>query len=84
MLNANDWNSIRVSLRKMNEIQLWRELGNQKVTVSTVCANNAWRVAMLVRVEYESHQPFLRWSQYYESAEEAKRNLDAFLLKKMR
>ena len=81
MLNDNDWNSIAVSLRKMNEVTLWRELGSVKVTVSTNLANKAWSAAMLVGVRYERHNPYLSWNQWYESAETARNELERYLSK---
>lgn len=71
LLSVNDWKHLGDALRRMEEIVLERELGERKVRASTVPANNAWRVAMLVRIE--------RWeknrydTQYFESVEEAMR-----------
>lgn len=79
MLNNNDWNSISVSLRKMNEITRWVEFGDEKVSVSTHLSNKAWNVAMLVLVRYERHNPYLFWSQWFESVEAARKELEDYL-----
>lgn len=80
IISENDWNSIRVSFRKMNEVSLWRELGDIKVTLSTVTANKAWDVAMLVSVEFQNSNYY--WRQYFDSVERARASLEAQLSKR--
>lgn len=79
IISENDWNSIRVSFRKMNEVSLWRELGDIKVTISTVTANKAWPVAMLVGIEFKNSNYY--WRQYFDSVERARASLEAQLSK---
>lgn len=79
IINENDWNSIRVSFRKMNEVILWRELGDIKITLSTVNANKAWNVAMLVSVEFQNSNYY--WRQHFDSVERARASLEAQLSK---
>lgn len=79
IVSENDWNSIRVSFRKMNEVSLWRELGDIKVTLSTVNANKAWDVAVLVSVEFQNSNYY--WRQHFDSVERARTSLEAQLSK---
>lgn len=79
IISENDWNSIRVSFRKMNEVSLWRELGDIKVTLSTVTANKAWDVAMLVSVEFQNGNYY--WRQYFDSVERARTSIEVQLSK---
>lgn len=79
IISENDWNSIRVSFRKMNEVSLRRELGDIKVTLSTVTANKAWDVAMLVSVEFQNGNYY--WRQYFDSVERARTSLEVQLSK---
>lgn len=79
IISENDWNSIRVSFRKMNEVSLWRELDDIKITLSTVTANKTWDVAMLVSVEFQNSNYY--WRQYFDSVERARRYLDRQITK---
>lgn len=76
LLSANDWNSLAVSLRKMNEITLTRTMGNVSLAASTQIINSkAWSSAMVVQIRVEQHHPYLYWVQTFDSIEAAQRAL---------
>lgn len=77
ILSPNDWNSIAVSLRKRNEITLYRELGRARAEVSTVPGNSAWDSDMLVEVKLTNNGTFMR--QYFKSAEDARRTMEGWM-----
>ena len=79
IISENDWHSVRVSFQKMNEVTLWRELDEIKITLSTVTANKAWNVAMLVSVEFQNSNYY--WRQYFDSVERARRYLERQITK---
>lgn len=73
LLSPNDYRTLGVALRRMEEITLECELvGGYKVRATTVPADNAWPVAMLIRIEQWT--PLWYETQYFESVEEAMRN----------
>lgn len=72
LLSSNDWKHLGTALRRMEEITLECELvGGYKVRAGTVPADNAWPVAMLIRIERWT--PLWYETQYFESVEEAMR-----------
>lgn len=76
LLSPNDWNSLAVSLRKMNEITLARSLGELSIVASTQSVNSkSWPVAMVIQIRVEQHHPYLSWIQTFESVEAAQRAL---------
>ena len=76
LLSPNDWNSLSVSLRKMNEITLARSLGNLSVVASTQSiSSKSWPVAMVIQIRVEQRHPYLSWIQTFESVEAAQRAL---------
>lgn len=77
LLNANDWHSLDVSLRKMNEIVLTRTLGGIRVEAATVRVKKAWPVAMLVSVRVESPNLGIQ-RQYFESVEAARKAVETW------
>lgn len=70
LLSENDWRGLDAALHRMAHVVLERELDPVRIRVSTVPADNAWTVAMLVRVE--------KWvcgryeTQYHESVQKAR------------
>ena len=77
VMNDNDWNSIRVSLRKHNEIVLYRELGSARAEVSTTRASAPWDADMLVSVKYTHDGVSMR--QLFETMEDARKNLEEWI-----
>lgn len=77
LLSANDWHSLEVSLRKMNEITLTRSLGRISVEATTVRVNKAWPVAMLVGIRVESPQHGVQ-RQYFESVQAAQKAVETW------
>ena len=69
LLSDNDWNSLAVSLRKMNEITLVRTFGDVTVEASTCHVKKGWTVAMVVNVRVMSAG--ITQSQNFESVEAA-------------
>ena len=78
LLSENDWHSLEVSLRKMNDVTLYRTLGDVKVEASTVHVNKAWPVAMLVGIKVESGHKIQR--QYFQSVQAARVALEGWKL----
>lgn len=76
LLSANDWHSLEVSLRKMNEITLTRSLGRVSIEATTVQVKKAWPVAMLVGIWVESPRGVQR--QYFESVQAAQKAVEAW------
>lgn len=78
LLCENDWHSLEVSLRKMNDVTLYRTLGDVKIEASTVHVKKAWPVAMLVCVRVEARQKVQR--QYFESVKAAREAVERWAI----
>lgn len=71
LLSANDYNTLSAALRRGDEIELVRSLGDWKVTAKTIKSKAPWPVFMIVQVQ--EHKGNVTWTQNFESVEEAKR-----------
>ena len=76
LLSDNDWNSLAVSLRKMNEIILTRQIGDIYLEASTEPVKKAWPVAMVISIRIQSPRVVQR--QHFESVESARKTIEGW------
>ena len=70
LLSENDFRTLETAMRRMERVILEREMDPVRIRVSTTTADNAWTVAMLVRVE--KWLPGWYETQYHESVQKAR------------
>lgn len=61
----------------MEEVTVARALGPEEIIVRTLLTQRAWTVAIIVQVRYKRHG--MKWTQNYESVEEARKCLTHIL-----